>query len=91
MAVRPRVTLSPSALYERREQLQADYKWLLEQKSVLSHDPKFLNKFVAVKDKKVVFFEKDPDCLKRKIRATKESPDTYVVDYISQQSTCFLL
>ncbi len=91
VVVRPRVTSSSSALNERREKLQADYKWLLESKKVLSHDPKFVNKYVAVRQGKVVFAEKDIDSLMRKIKASGQNSDSFAIDFVSQKPTCFLL
>jgi len=91
LVARPRITTSPSALFNRRERLQADYKWLIEQKKILSQNPKTLNKFVAVKDKKVMFVERDIERLVNAIIASGENPNMFAIDFISQHSACYLL
>ena len=91
LVARPRITASPSALFNRRERLQADYKWLLEQKKVLSRNPKTLNKFVAVKNQKVMFAERDINRLVKAIVASGENPNMFAIDFISQHSACYLL
>lgn len=83
------VSSDDNASYEQRERLRNDYKWIYEQKTTLSKD--FLNKYIAVQNRKVVLAEDNVYDLLKKMRASGMAPDNYAVEYLSEQPTCFLL
>ena len=80
---------SNSTLFAQRERLRADYKWISANSESLSQ--KFLNKYVAVKDKKVVASDEDVYSLLKQIRATGKKPDKFAVEYFSEHPVCYLL
>jgi len=80
---------SNTTLFEQRERLRTDYKWIADNRESLTQE--FLNKYVAVKDKKVVAFDGDVYSLLKQIRATGKKPDKFAVEYFSEHPVCYLL
>jgi hypothetical protein len=89
VAVKMVVGSEDKASYEQRERLRKDYLWISEQKTALSKD--FLNKYIAVQNRKVILAEDNVYDLLKRIRASGIKPDDYAVEYMSEQPTCFLL
>jgi len=80
---------SKTTLFEQRERLRADYRWISDNRDKLTQE--FLNKYVAVKDKKVVASDEDAPSLLKQLRATGKKPDKFAVEYFSEHPMCYLL
>jgi hypothetical protein len=88
-AVKMYVSSEDSASYEQREKLRKDYLWISEQKTALSKD--FLRKYIAVRNRKVVFAENNVYDLLGRMRASGIVPDNYAVEYLSEQIRFLLM
>ena len=80
---------SDSTLFTQRERLRADYKWISDHRESLAEE--FLNKYIAVKDKKVVASDNDAYGLLKQLRATGKKPDKFAMEYFSEHPVCYLL
>jgi hypothetical protein len=77
------------SMYQQRENLRADYKWITTQEEILRR--KYLNKYVAVKDKKVLLADDNAYKLVDNLKAGGISVGNTAIKFLSDHPTCFLL
>ena len=80
---------SAPSLYQERENLRADYKWLAAQDEMLRK--KYLNMYVAVKNKKVVLSSNNAYKLLDNLKSEGISVSNTAIKYLGANPTCFLL
>lgn len=82
---------SPNAsdLIEQREKLRSDYRWISEEQ--MSLQKKYLNKFVAVRNKQVIVAAENVYSLMEKLKTKGLRTDSVAVEFVSEQPLCFLL
>ncbi len=74
---------------QQRENLRADYKWISTQEETLRK--KYLNKYVAVKNKEVLFADDNAYTLIDNLKAKGISVSNTAIKFLSDHPTCFLL
>ena len=75
-------------LLKKQHFLREDYLWIVGNKTLRSE---FENKFIVVKNKKVVYSDKSLPRLLRKITKSGERIDDFAVEYIRKHRACLLL
>jgi hypothetical protein len=83
-----KVNNEPSS-YEQREILRADYKWIASKEEILRE--KYLNMYVAVKNKKVVCVSNNVYKLLDDLKNEGISTSNIAIKYLGTNPTCFLL
>jgi hypothetical protein len=76
-------------LIEERKQLQSDYMWISEER--VSLQKTFANKYVAVKNKKVIVAEGDVYSLMGALKKKGLRADKVAVEFLAEHPVCFLL
>lgn len=78
-----------SRLLNKLNRLTKDYSWIADNKEELvkSH----LNLYIAVKNQKIAFEDKDFDGLLTKIRRSRHKVDEYAIDFVRRHPVCLLL
>jgi len=76
-------------LLQKLDRLQKDYSWISSNNKKLrtSH----LNQFIAVKNQKIVFEDKDFKALLKKIKSSRSKIDEYAIEYVRKHPICLLL
>jgi hypothetical protein len=77
------------SLLQKHEKLQRDYLWISSQKEKLRRENN--NKYIAVKDQKIVLADDDVFRLLAKLKAQGWQVDDFAVEYISESPACLLL
>lgn len=81
-------TTEPS-MYQQRENLRADYKWIGTQEEMLRQ--KYPNMYVAVKDQKVLLVADSAYKLIDVLKAKGIPVSNIAIKFLSDHPTCFLL
>ena len=76
-------------LIAKHNKLRLDYLWIFANSEALR--AKYPNRYVAVKDKKVVYANEDAKRLLSTIVKAGENIDDFAVEYVRKQAACFLL
>ena len=76
-------------LIVQREKLRSDYRWISDEQALLQK--KYLNKFVAVRNKKVIVAAEDVYALMEELKMKGLRTDSVAVEFVSEKPLCFLL
>ena len=76
-------------LIQQREKLRSDYRWISEEQTLLQK--KYLNMFVAVRNKKVIVTAEDVYSLMKKLKMKGLRADCVAIEFVSEQPSCFLV
>jgi hypothetical protein len=76
-------------LAKKHNKLRLDYLWIFANGEMLR--AKYPNKYVAVKDQKVLYANEDAKRLITTITMAGEDINDFAVEYVHKKSTCFLL
>lgn len=78
----PTVSFGASALFDEREKLRVEYRWISNRRALLAK--KYADMYVAVKDKKVLLAEKSVCALLVKLRRLGIDPNCVAVEFVSE-------
>ena len=76
-------------LLAKLDQLQGEYLWISDNEKKLRST--HLNKYIAVKDQKVVFDSNDFNSLLAKIRDSNNEVDDFAIKRVTKHAPCLLL
>jgi hypothetical protein len=76
-------------LLNKLDQLQQEYLWISANKEKLRRT--HLNKYIAVKDKKVAFESSDFEALLKVMLSSKQEVDSFAVKRVTKDTACLLL
>jgi|GEM_PF-3279264 len=79
---------SSSVLFDEREKLRLDYRWISARRATLAKQ--YPNKYVAVKDSTVILAEESPYTLLAKLKALGYKPNNVAVEFVTEQPICFV-
>jgi hypothetical protein len=77
------------ALLDKHNRLSSDFRWIFANSEKLRS--KYPNKYIAVKDERVVFAYADAKRLLDKIALSGLSADDFAIEYVRKKPSCFLL
>ena len=78
----PTVSLGSSVLFDEREKLRVEYRWISNRRALLAK--KYADMYVAVKGKQVLLAEKSVCALLVKLRQSGIDPNFVAVEFISE-------
>ena len=84
-----RVSPKLSKILEKLNKLQQEYNWISENSEKLKRT--LLNKYVAVKDEKVVFYSDNFEALLKVLIASNEDVDSFALKRVTKDAACLLL
>lgn len=76
-------------MLRKLSKVQQEYAWLTDNSESLKRT--HLNKYVAVKDKKVAYYSDDFEALLKVLLASKADPDSFAVKKVTKDAACLLL
>jgi hypothetical protein len=78
----PTVGFGSSALFDEREKLRVEYRWISNRRALLAK--KYADMYVAVKGKQVLLAEKSVCALLVKLRHSGIDPNSVAVEFVSE-------
>jgi hypothetical protein len=76
-------------LFAKHDRLSSDFRWIFANMEMLRS--KYPDKYIAVKDGRVVFAYADAKRLLDKIALSGSSADDFAIEYVRKKPSCFLL
>jgi hypothetical protein len=76
-------------MLNKLERLQTEYLWISANEKELKCT--YLNKYIAVKDKKIAFESYDFEALLKVMIASKQDVDSFAVKRVTKDTACLLL
>jgi len=76
-------------LLAKLNQLEEEYLWISANEEMLKRE--FLNKYIAVKGKEVVFYSDDFEALMKVLVASNQDIDSFAIKHITKKTSCLIL
>ncbi len=76
-------------MLSKLNQLQLEYLWISDNEHKLQS--KHLNKYIAVKDQKVIFDSDDFEALMKVLIKSEQDVDSFAIKHVTTKQACLLL